>query len=75
MFPLGTGLFTWKLNQVTQGLSTSTTSLVVSFFLLEMRYNHFTYVDNEIAYFDILDTSYEVSSHPTIVHTRTVTRL
>ena len=28
----------------------------------EMRYNHFTFVDNEIAYFDLLDTSYHVSS-------------
>ena len=26
----------------------------------EMRYNHFTYVDREIAYFDLLDMSYQV---------------
>ena len=26
----------------------------------EMRYNHFTFVDNEIAYFDVLDTCYKV---------------
>ena len=39
-----------------------------------MRYNHFTYVDNEIAYFDILDTSYEVSNEH-IVHTRIVALL
>ena len=25
-----------------------------------MRYNHFTYVDREIAYFDLLDMSYQV---------------
>ena len=25
-----------------------------------MRYNHFTFVDNEIAYFDVLDTCYKV---------------
>ena len=26
----------------------------------EMGYNHFTFVDNEIAYFDVLDTCYKV---------------
>ena len=29
-------------------------------FYSEMRYNHFTYVDREIAYFDLLDMSYQV---------------
>ena len=29
----------------------------------EMRYNHFTFVDNEIAYFDLLDTSYQRAIH------------
>ena len=28
-----------------------------------MRYNHFTYVDREIAYFDLLDMSYQVFSN------------
>ena len=27
-----------------------------------MRYNHFTYVDREIAYSDLLDMSYQVLS-------------
>merc|ERR1712062_246095 len=26
---------------------------------IEMRYNHFSFVDSEIAYFDLLDTSYQ----------------
>ena len=29
-------------------------------FYSEMRYNHFTYVDREIAYFDLLDMCYQV---------------
>ena len=29
----------------------------------EMRYNHFTFVDKEIAYFDLLDTSYTRAIH------------
>ena len=42
--------------------------LIYYYYYSEMRYNHFTFVDNEIAYFDVLDTSYKVNTLVELVY-------